>query len=369
MRDKKVCVWDLEGPISTLDFAAELGRLLKNKPKLGLESYNMGEFFTMISNYDDYLIDIPGVKEKLGIPEYQPGDTLRLMAPLYIFSFNNSDLISIAKSNLGLLPGCQEFMEELHNNWEIFVVSTSYTQFAHSVTKAIKIPQNRVYCTNLNIENLKIDYFKIKQAIDILIFSIFENYLNNGKNLNSVIDDLNNFFWLGETTEYHRIMNQIEVRGGKRKELSVIDISKRTSVPISNMIAIGDSITDINMLERVNREGGFAVSFNGNRFSMKYANISVATKNLMGALPIFDFYPKILPFIERWENSYINFKNRPQKIPNSLISDKLREYFINEDFIPEFHNLLNKNTQQVEEIIINHVKMRKLVRGWAGNLS
>ncbi len=329
----------------------------------------MVEFFTMISNYDDYLIDIPGVKETLCIPEYQPGDTLRLVAPLYIFSFNNSDLISIAKNNLGLLPGCQEFMEELHNNFEIFVVSTSYTQFAHSVTKAIKIPENHVYCTNLNIENLKIDYSKIKQAIDILIFSIFEKYLNNGKNLKSVINDLNNFFWLGEATEYHRIMNQIEVRGGKRKELSVIDISKRTGVSISKMIALGDSITDINMLERVNKEGGVAISFNGNRFSMKYANISVTTKNLMGVLPIFDFYPKILPFIEKWESDYINFKNSPKKIPNSLISDKLREYFINEDFVPEFHNLLNKNPQQFEEIIVNQVKMRKFIRGWAGNLS
>ena len=79
MQKKKVAIFDLEGPLSIVDFAADIGKSLRDKPDLHLENYDMGDFFLMISNYDDYLIDVPGVKEKLKIPEYQPGDTLRIM--------------------------------------------------------------------------------------------------------------------------------------------------------------------------------------------------------------------------------------------------------------------------------------------------
>ena len=64
---KNVCCWDLEGPISVLDFAAELSRLLNQKPILELQDFDFGVFFEMLSEYDDYLIEIPGVKEELGI--------------------------------------------------------------------------------------------------------------------------------------------------------------------------------------------------------------------------------------------------------------------------------------------------------------
>ena len=67
---KACCCWDLEGPISILDFAAEIGRNLTKKSEFNLQNYNMGDFFFMISSYDDYLVDVPGAKEKLNISEY-----------------------------------------------------------------------------------------------------------------------------------------------------------------------------------------------------------------------------------------------------------------------------------------------------------
>ena len=214
----QVCCWDLEGPISVLDFAAEIGRMLSEKQALNLQSYDMGEFFFMISKYDDYLIDIPGVKEKLGIPEYQPGDTLRIMAPLYVACFSDKELIKLAKSNLGLLPGSKKLMEILHKQWDIYIISTSYTQFAHNVTAALNIPIDHVYCTDLHIKELKEGLSNIKDSVDILVREIFQKYLNNNKNLDSVINDLDNFFWKGQESDYIKIMNNVKVRGGRGKE-------------------------------------------------------------------------------------------------------------------------------------------------------
>ena len=148
MKEKPFCCcWDLEGPISTIDFAAELGSKLNEKSEFNLSKYNMSQFFTMISNYDDYIIDIPGVKESLNIPEYQPGDTLRLMAPLYVSCFKESELINLAKENLGLLPGCKKLMKILHKDWDIFIISTSYSQFAYNVAEELNIPIDHVYST------------------------------------------------------------------------------------------------------------------------------------------------------------------------------------------------------------------------------
>jgi len=363
-----VACWDLEGPISIIDFAAEIGRLLNKKTELNLQNYDMGEFFVMISNYDDYLIDEPGVKERLKIPEYQPGDTLRLMAPFYVACFTDEELVNLAKNNLGLLPGCKELMNLLQKNWEIFVISTSYSHFAHNVTNALNIPKDHVYCTALNVKKLKEGLRNIDDTVNILVKEIFQKYLTNHNDLSSVIADLNDFFWKGEESDYIKVMNRVKVRGGKRKEFAVEEISEKTGVHISEMIALGDSITDIDMLKRLNEEGGLAITFNGNRFSAKNANIAITTPNNLGVLPIFQFKDNIDDFLEKWEEKSIYFKNNPQKIEKGLISNDYKEIFVRHNFVPELVNLKNKSAEQKKEVIARQEKMRKIVRGWAGNL-
>ena len=368
MKKDNVCCFDLEGPISVIDFAAEIGKILSIKPELNLQDYDMGEFFFMISNYDDYLIDTPEVKLKLNIPEYQPGDTLRLMAPLYVACFSDKELFDLAKANLGLLPGCEELFKYLHRDWNIFVISTSYTQFAHNVTSALNISKDHVYCTKLNIQQLKKGLTNIDDTVNVLVKEIFQKYLDNKKKLDYVIEDLHNFFWKGDESEYVKVMNQVEVRGGKRKELAIEDISKRTGVLISNMIALGDSITDINMLQRLKDEEGIAVSFNGNRYTAERANIAITTPNNLGVLPIFESKDNIEKFLDRWESEYDAFKTDPKKIPDGLISKKTKQIFVSYNFVPEIVNLSNKSKKDINTIISRQEEMRKLVRGWAGTL-
>ena len=368
MKVNQCCCWDLEGPITILDFAAELGKKLQERPNLNLQDYNMGEFFKMISLYDDYIVDVPGVKSQLKIPDYQPGDTLRIMAPLYTACYTNEELIELAKTNLGLLPGCRDLMKILKKDWDIFVISTSYTQFAHIVTSALGIAEDHVYCTDLNIEELKRDLQNIEEDVDKLIKSIFPKYLDSNNDLNNVLDDLNNFFWGGKETDYIRIMNKVKVRGGKRKEEAVEEISERTGVPISEMIGLGDSITDINMLQRIKDENGIAISFNGNRFSLERANVAITTPNNLGVLPIFHQKGNIHEFLMEWEKNYNMFQNNPSDIENGLISKENKELFIKYNFVPNITYLPDKSEIEMDNIISEQEKMRKIVRGWAGNL-
>jgi len=363
-----VCGWDLEGPISVLDFAAELSNKLSNKSKLQLQKYNMREFYKMLSEYDDHLIEVPGVKEELNIPDYQPGDTLRLIAPLYMASFSDEDLIRLAKQNLGLLPGCLDLMERLHKNWDIYIISTSYCHFSYTIAKALKIPLDHVFCTELNIKKANEEFHNIKNDVNILVKDIFQQFIASNKNLDVVIKDLNDFFWKKEESDYLKVMNKIKVRGGKRKELAVETISKQINVPISEFVVLGDSITDINMLQRLKDEDGIAVSFNGNRFTINRANIAITTPNNLGTLPIFEHKDNIEPFLESWELQYNNFKNNPQNIPDDLISKELKGIFTHYQFVPDIENLKNKTKDELDLIITKQAMMRKKVRGWSGSL-
>jgi energy-converting hydrogenase A subunit R len=365
---KNICCWDLEGPISVLDFAAELGKLLSKNSNLGLQKYNTGEFYKMLSDYDDYLIDVPGVKEKISISDYQPGDTLRLIAPLYISAYSDEDLVRLAKQNLGLLPGCIELMAQLRNRWEIYIISTSYSQFAYNVANALSIPKEHVFCTELNIKKTKTTYNNIKSEVNFLLNNIFQHFMASSNNLDAVVEELNNFFWKHEESDYLKVMNFIKVRGGKRKELALETISRELKTPISQFIVIGDSITDINMLQRVKDEEGIAVSFNGNRFSVSRANVAITSPNNLGVLPIFENRDNLETFLESWESSHESFKNNPLKIPNNLISENIKDYFVKYQFVPDIQNLKNKTKANLDLIIKKQEGMRKKVRGWSGNL-
>ena len=368
MTVKNVCCWDLEGPISVLDFAAELSRLLNQKPILELQDFDFGEFFEMLSEYDDYLIEIPGVREELNIENYQPGDTLRLVAPLYMSCFSDNELVRLAEQNLGLLPGCTELMKILKKKWDVYVISTSYTHFAYSVAKALKIPRDHVFCTELNLKKAKESFTNIKGDVDFLVKNIFQKFIENDKKLSTVIENLNEFFWKERESDYIKAMNQVQVRGGIRKELAVEEISDKTNVPISEIVAIGDSITDINMLQRLKDEGGIAVSFNGNRFTVGRANIAITSVNNIGTLPIFENKDSIESFLDLWEKNYVNFYSNPQNIPEELVPREIKNYFVKYQFVPEIENLNNKSNREIDLIIAKQEHIRKKVRGWAGNL-
>jgi len=368
MRKKNVALFDLEGPLSILDFAAELSKLLMGKNELGLQQYDMGAFYKMISEYDDYITEVPGVKEELKILDYQPGDTLRLLAPFYITSFTDDELIRLAKQNLGLLPGCIDLMERLHRDWDVYIISTSYCHFSYTIAKALKIPIDHVFCTELNIKSLNETFNDIKSDVDLLIGGIFQQFVDGGKQLNKVIDELNEFFWKRKESDYVKAMNHIQVRGGKRKELAIETISDKTQIPISEFVALGDSITDINMLKRLKDEGGKAVSFNGNRFTVSRANIAVTSTNNLGTLPIFDYKDNLDAFLESWESLYSGFRNNPKKIPDNLISKEIKNYFIKHQFVPEIEDLKTKTKEELDLIVIKQERMRRRVRGWAGNL-
>ena len=85
-------------------------------------------------------------------------------------------------------------------------------------------------------------------------------------------------------------------------------------------------------------------------------------------MPLYEFYPSIESFLELCEKNYDNFYANPRNIPEELVSRDIKKYFIKYQFVPEIENLKNKSNREIDLIIAKQEKMRKKVRGWAGNL-
>ncbi|MFX0096856.1 MAG: hypothetical protein ACFE7E_03765 [Candidatus Hodarchaeota archaeon] len=359
----KLCVFDLEGPLSTIDFAAEICRFLGER--LGRKDFDL--LFKMISEYDDVLVENPRILKRVGIEDYEPGDSLRLLAPLYAYYFTHEELIKLSKENIGLVPGAADTIKYLRkNNWPIYVISTSYEEFAFNVTDALKIPRKNVFCTAFPITELRKQSKILKKSIRMLVDDILGKFKKEG--FESILEDLNSFFWENTDDPYSKLMNQISVRGGERKALTLNKVCTETHCLHINVIAVGDSITDRNMLLAVKESEGIAISFNGNKYSVPNANVAVTSPNLMGISVIIDKYPHVWSTIEKWSESFATFKDAPDAIPDDLLSKELKTYFIRHGFAPQIDDLRELSPEQRFKIIQDQQRMRERVRGWVGEL-
>ena len=71
-----------------------------------------------------------------------------------------------------------------------------------------------------------------------------------------------------------RVLEEVDPIGGEGKAAAVQDIMHRTGSGTSEIIYVGDSITDLQALELVKKGGGLALSFNGNAYAMQGAQVA-----------------------------------------------------------------------------------------------
>jgi energy-converting hydrogenase A subunit R len=76
-----------------------------------------------------------------------------------------------------------------------------------------------------------------------------------------------------------RVLEEVDPVGGEAKAAAVRAILQRTGAEVSEVMYVGDSITDVQALEMVKRGGGLAVSFNGNAYAIKAANVACLARD------------------------------------------------------------------------------------------
>lgn len=277
--------FDLEGPLCPIDHAADVIALIGKK--LGKEQ-DFYQLFEMISLYDDelFLVD---KKE-----DYWPGDTLKLIAPIVIYYANNELLFDISQK-AEPTEGAIKLFNYLHKKKiPTYIISTSYTHHAHTIALKLNHPKENVRCTTLD--------FTLKpenaEALTPLFEDIFPRYIREG--MDDVKRDLDNFFFVDiPKSEFGPIFESTIVCGGGRKRKNVIEILEKHDLEPSDSIAIGDSITDIQMLEYVRDNGGTAVSFNGNEYSLRPSTIAYSGMSIYPLKKLFKVFPKTKDYVTK----------------------------------------------------------------------
>jgi energy-converting hydrogenase A subunit R len=337
--------FDLEGPISPQDNAYEVLGLARDGERV----------FEVISKYDDILT-------LEGREDYEPGDTLKLIVPFLIKNkIPECDIRNVSKE-AGIVPGVKDVIAYLESTgWDVYIISTSYEQHAYNIAGQVGVEIENVACTKMPLDDYHLQFSDTDlEVIDDMQEKILGE-LYPGDDEDRVKESLDGFFF-GTLQEsgIGDIFNEVRVCGGARKVEAMMKFAGTSD--LGDAIAIGDSITDFKMLARVKEEGGLAIAFNGNEYSIPYADVAVANTDQRFLLPIISAFVsggrgKAIETAKRLESASI--EEILEKMPGDVAAS------IPGDVKPPRYHAINEN---IDEIIKVHREYRTLVRGAAGKL-
>jgi energy-converting hydrogenase A subunit R len=353
----KVFISDCEGPISKNDNAFELAAHYIP---------NGAHIFTVISRYDDILSDV------LKRPGYKAGDTLKLILPfLKAYEVTDRRMRIFSTKTLLLIPRVKETFKFIKDIAEAFIVSTSYEHYIRALCHAIKFPFKNTHCTKVKIDKYKLDEgekAKLKLlAAEIAKMPIIEipqgaKTLNDfPENHRQVIQRLDEIFWREiANMRIGEILNEVNPIGGCEKAEAVKQIAEQLSLGLSDVVYVGDSITDVEAFRLVRRGDGLTISFNGNEYAVREAEIAVMADNaLITALLLAVFCKQgkdgVLRLVDSWS---------VEEIKGLEISPKLRSLFLelHGGNLPKVEVIRKEN---LERLIVESTAYRKSVRGEA----
>lgn len=269
-------VSDLEGPLTLNDNAFEVtAHFLKDGDR----------FFQLVSRYDDMVAHV--LKRK----NYKAGDTLKLIVPFFLaYGLSDRDLRDYSRKSIKLVPGARAALQRIASQMPAFIISTSYEPYVQAACAALDFPYEHTYCTKASLDSCALSE-KERRALQALYAQIIarapfelckeaqrlDDFSAHDRETIAFLDDV---FWHRlATMEAGRLLREIQPVGGPEKARALHDSVQRTGIPLSRVIYVGDSITDVEALELVRHAGGLAIAFNGNSYALRAAELGCISPN------------------------------------------------------------------------------------------
>ena len=339
---EKSFITDCEGPLTLNDNAFELSAKFIE---------NGDELFKILSLYDDYLVDV--VKKE----NYKAGNTLKLILPFFVVeNIKNRDMIDFSQNNIYSVADSKFLLTYLKEAMNTYIVSTSYGQYIEAVSNYMEVPFENTFYTNVDVDGLTLNDVEIKKVRE------FKEMILENPTDYELFDDI--FFSQITKMGIYEKIKDIEVVGGLGKKLAIDKIIERDEIDINNMLYIGDSITDVEPLEFARKNNGISISFNGNEYPLKVAEIAIVSPSAVTTAVIADIYAnndknKVLNFIEDYNASddYAELFN--QYDIDLKVKEKFFEVFDSEDY--PIIKLINENN--FDDILKSSKYMRNNIRG------
>jgi energy-converting hydrogenase A subunit R len=267
----RVYVSDCEGPISKNDNAFEITHeFVPDGDKL----------FSVLSKYDDIQADV--VKRL----DYNAGDTLKLVLPfLKAFDVTEQKMREFSANNILLVPGAKDTLKRIRSYCPSFIVSTSYQQYISALCDSINFPVVNTYSTRVKIDDYEIapnEKTRLQELsreiakMPVMRIPKLDSSDQFSEEDNRNITRLDNVIWEEiSKMEIGRVLKEVKPVGGHEKAKAVDDVVKRQNTSLSEVMYVGDSITDEEVFKKVRTAGGLTVSFNGNNYAVYAAELGV----------------------------------------------------------------------------------------------
>jgi len=354
---QRIFISDCEGPISKNDNAFELAsHFIPDGNRL----------FTLISKYDDVLADV--VKRS----GYKAGDTLKLILPfLKAYGITNQAITDYSSKNLMLVPGAKEMLQFVGNFMPSFIVSTSYEQYMRSLCDLIDFPLVNVYCTRLDLDKYKItekEATQIKKLKEKMVTMPIPEIPKGAQSLEDFPEEeqdtvhyLDEIFWENiSSMAVGKTLKEVNPVGGSEKAEAVKSIVAKLKSNFQNVMYVGDSITDVSVFKIVRNSGGLSVSFNGNNFAIRDAEVAVLSENAIVTAILADVFNRfgkvgVINVIREWKPSTIEKYGLYQPLKKCFFK------FCSKEF-PQVELVTDQNMERLME---ESTSFRKTVRGEA----
>ena len=357
LQKQRIFVTDCEGPISKNDNAYEL------TSHYILEG---NKFYALVSKYDDVLADV------LKREGYKAGDTLKLILPfLKAYDVTDKKMIVFSAKDILLVAGAKDTIQFVHKTIPSYIVSTSYEHYISALCRAISFPRENTYSTRVNLDKYTIkpeEKETLKQIAKEIAKMPLIQIPKNAKSLDAfsiedqtTIKRLDEIFWRQiRNMSLGRIFDEVTPVGGREKAVVVKEIVAKRGCDVDCVLYVGDSITDVECFHMVRNGGGLTVSFNGNEYAVREAQIAVMSENTVVTSILADVFSRlgndaVLQLAKEW--SFPALKRF--EISSALLRQVSVLY---SNGFPKVTIITNDNR---EEIIKESEAFRKTVRGAA----
>ena len=338
---EKSYITDCEGPLTLNDNAYEMAdKFIENG----------GELFKILSLYDDYLVDI--VKKE----NYKAGNTLKLILPFFVVeNLTNQDFIDFSKDNIYAVRDSKFLLNYLKNAMNTYIVSTSYGQYIEAVSNYMQLPFENTFYTKVDMDSLKLNDEEIKKIIE------FKDLILKNPDDYELFDDI--FFNQISKMGIYEKIRDIEVVGGEGKKLAIDEIIRRDDINQDQIFYIGDSITDVEPLAFAHKNNGISVSFNGNEYPLKVAEIAIVSPSAVATAVIANVYAEndknyVLEFIKDYNDS----EDLEKIFDDYNIDEDVKNKFF-EVFADEYPLIQTVTDENYENILKVSKEMRNNIRG------
>jgi energy-converting hydrogenase A subunit R len=237
--------------------------------------------------------------------------------------------------------------------------------------KAVDFPYKNTYCTKVSLdkcpitpqekERLREIAQEIAQMplIDIPANAkILEDFSSRDQ---AFIQRLDEIFWsLIPKMFVGKFLTDVVTVGGEQKAEAIRDVAKRLGVALEDVMYVGDSITDIEAFKLIRDNGGLTVSFNGNSYAVKNAEVAVQSESNLVTAVIADLFCKLgkiqtIKTLSQWSLEDL----KENKVEETLLKPLSN---LNPDDLPKVQIVTAKN---MESLIKESSAFRKKVRGVA----